>query len=448
MRQSTRRQVLSAGTAAAAALFTSGLSARPGTVSAATPPGPPGGVPALGGDFLWGVASSGFQTEGSAPNSNWTRYIGSGKADPYLQSVRFWDLYRDDIGRAAQLGVKVYRISIEWARVQPNPNGWNEQAFLGYDRVVDAIVAAGMRPMLTLDHWVYPGWAAARGGWRSPSMVSDWLTNARKVVSRYASRNPLWVTVNEPLAYIGAELRIGALRPDQSPMMRDRLAQAHNQIYDTIHQIQPGAMVTSNLGYVPADETKVNQPFVDRVADKLDFLGVDYYFGPDPGTTAAGSSAGAPGMWQLPLQTEGIYYALRHYARLFPNKPLYVVENGMPTQNGLPRADGYTRADHLRDTVYWLQRAKADGMNIIGYNYWSLTDNYEWGSYAPRFGLYTVNATLDPTLTRIPTDAVAAYTTLIRAGGVPAHYRPTRAPVRCSRVDPPSSCDSPVALAP
>jgi beta-glucosidase len=404
-------------------------------------------VPSLGSEFLWGVASSGFQTEGHAPDSNWTRYIATGKVEPYRDSVRFLDYYAGDIARAARLGIRVYRTSIEWARVQPNPDNWDEGAFAIYDRIVDTIIAAGLRPMLTLDHWVYPGWAAARGGWRNPGMVRDWLANARKVVSRFASRNPLWVTINEPAAYIGTELRIGALSRDEAPTMRDRLAQAHNAIYDTIHQIQPGAMVTSNLGFVPGAETRVNQPFVDRVAAKLDFLGVDYYSGPDAGTIATGSSAGAPGMWQLPLQTEGIYYALRHYATRYPGKPLYVVENGMATRNGAPRPDGYTRADHLRDTVYWLQRAKADGMNVIGYNYWSLTDNYEWGSYTPRFGLYTVDVDTDPTLTRRPTDAVAAYAALTRSGGVPAGYRPTRPPVPCSKVDPPSSCDKPVVLA-
>jgi beta-glucosidase len=94
--------------------------------------------------------------------------------------------------------------------------------------------------------------------------------------------------------------------------------------------------------------------------------------------------------------------------------------------------------------VFWLQRAKADGMNVIGYNYWSLTDNYEWGSYAPRFGLYTVDVRTDPSLTRRPTDAVGTYNQLIAAGGVPPGYRPVRAPSLCVLVDPPASCLSPL----
>ncbi|MFI5776243.1 family 1 glycosylhydrolase [Nocardia sp. NPDC051570] len=436
MRQSLHRRLLAAAAAVTALVAT-------GPVAAAAP-APAAELPSLGEQFLWGVAASGFQSEGRAPDSNWTRYIATGAVEPYHDSVRFLDRYTADIDRAARLGAKVFRISIEWARVQPNPDRWDDGAFSVYDAIVNAIEGAGMTPMLTLDHWVYPGWAADRGGWRQQGMVEDWLANARKVVGHFASRNPIWVTINEPGAYLGTERRIGAITDEQWPAAMDRMAQAHNAIYDEIHRIQPKALVTSNVGYVPGAETSVNQPFIDKVRDKLDFLGIDYYFGPDPGPQQGATAAGAPGMWNLPLQTEGIYYALRHYARQFPGKPLYVVENGMPTENDRPRPDQYSRADHLRDTIYWLQRAKADGMNVIGYNYWSLTDNYEWGSYAPRFGLFTVNVVDDPELVRRPTEAVEAFATLARAGGVPANYRPTRPPVPCSQVDPPDSCDNPV----
>jgi beta-glucosidase len=98
----------------------------------------------------------------------------------------------------------------------------------------------------------------------------------------------------------------------------------------------------------------------------------------------------------------------------------------MPTDDGKPRADGYTRSDHLRDHVYWVLRAKAEGVDVIGYNYWSLTDNFEWGSYRPRFGLYTVDVLDDPALARKPTDAVRTYREIIAADGLPAGYRPVR----------------------
>lgn len=111
----------------------------------------------------------------------------------------------------------------------------------------------------------------------------------------------------------------------------------------------------------------------------------------------------------------------------------------MPADNGKPRPDGYTRSQHLRDHLYWMQRAMAEGVRVIGYNYWSLTDNYEWGDYRPRFGLFTVDALSDPTLRRAPTPAVAAYRSTIAAGGVPANYEPVRKPAWCAFADP-STC--------
>ncbi|MBF6210492.1 glycoside hydrolase family 1 protein [Nocardia puris] len=438
MRSPTRRQILAAVAGATAAALV-------GMPTVHARPAPPTRIPPLGDDFLWGVASSGYQSEGDAPDSNWSRYVAQGKTtDPYLNTVDFHGRYRSDIGLAAQLGVRVYRIGIEWARVQPRPGEWDENGFRFYDNVIAAIRAAGMRPMLTLDHWVFPGWQVDRGGWRNQGIVDDWLANARRVVDRYARHDPLWVTFNEPLMYVLNEVRHGGLGPADVPAMHDRIAQAHNAIYDHIHRVHPGAMVTSNVAYIPAAEDVVNKPLIDKIAARLDYIGIDYYYGLSPDNLSG--TASFTELWKNPLQPEGIYYALEHYARAFPGKPLYIVENGIPTENGLPRADGYTRADNLRDTVYWLQRAKADGINLMGYNYWSLTDNYEWGSYTPRFGLYTVDVLTDPTLTRRPTDAVDAYKALIGAGGVPADYLPTRAPKDCSLVDALASCVAPLTL--
>ncbi|MEU1982224.1 family 1 glycosylhydrolase [Nocardia sp. NPDC019395] len=419
--------------------------------SAAAPHPAAAGLPRLDAGFLWGVASSGFQSEGHAPDSNWTRYIAANPGHDRLgNSADFYSRYESDIRQAADLGVRVFRIGIEWARLQPAPGVRDEQAFRFYDSVIAAIVRAGMRPMITLDHWVYPGWIADRGGWRSPTIVEDWLANMRSVVDRYAGLDPLWVAVNEPVTYISHEAGRGKA---DAPQMLDRIAQAHNSIYDYIHHVRPNALVTSNVGYVAGAEAQINGELLDRIGAHLDYVGIDYYWAYDPARTvieSLGRAIGSavppgPAIWDLPIRTEGIYFALRHYADRFPGKPLYIVENGMATDNGRPRADGYTRGAHLQDTVYWIQRAKADGINVIGYNYWSLTDNYEWGSFRPRFGLYTVDTTTDPGLTRRPTDAVATYTRTIAAGGVPGDYRPTRAPAPCFLIDPPNSCLRPVA---
>ncbi|WP_378738115.1 family 1 glycosylhydrolase [Nocardia brasiliensis] len=463
MRTWTRRAAVALAASTAALLVT-------GT-AVAVPPAPAAGVLGLGPGFLWGVAASGFQSEGhapdngvldagsldsdspgrtslenDAPDSNWLRYIERHpEFDRYRSAIDFYHRYAADIDLAKALGAKVFRMGIEWARLQPRSREeWDADGFRFYDAVIAKIIKSGLRPMVTLDHWVYPGWAFDRDGWDNPEMVQDWLANMRKVVDRYAARNPLWVTINEPVAYIMHEVRHNGT--DQHAM-EDRVAEAHNAIFDYIHEKRPDAQVTSNIGYVAGIDDQVNGPLFAKIRDRLDYIGVDYYFAFEPpnssppATVRSIAAVGAPGMWNLPLRTEGIYYAVKRYADMFPpGKPVYVVENGIPTENGAPRADGYTRSDHLRDTVYWLQRAKADGVNIIGYNYWSITDNYEWGSYNPRFGLYTVDVREDPSLTRRPTDAVATYTAVIAAGGVPGDYRPTRPPADCGVVDPTPGC--------
>lgn len=400
-------------------------------------------VEPLPAGFLWGVSGSGFQSEGNSPDSNWSRYAASGKTrDQVGTSVDFLHRYRDDIARARDLGSQVFRISVEWARLEPAPGQYDSAAWAFYDDVVATIRAAGMRPMITLDHWVYPGWAFDRGGWRHDAMATDWLANARRVVDRYAEFDPLWITINEPSAYAFQEIQVGGLGPMDLPAAMGRWVRVHRDIYDYIHSVQPDAQVSTNVAYFPVAESAVDTTFLNQVTDKLDFIGLDYYYSMSPTDLSYANAFTEP--WKVTPAPDGLYYALRHYAEAFPGRPLYVVENGMPTENGAPRADGYQRADHLADSVYWVQRAIDDGMNVIGYNYWSLTDNYEWGSYAPRFGMYSVDVKNDPTLTRVPTPAVDTYRTVIGQGGVAAEYRPVNPATWCSLVDAAASCLRPV----
>lgn len=394
----------------------------------------------LGPDFKWGVASSGFQAEGYSPDSNWNRYATSAKApDQIGNSVDFLHRYKDDIQLAKQMGVKVYRIGVEWARIEPKPGARSADGLAYYDDLLQSIVDAGMQPMITIDHWVYPGWEADRGGWKRAGMVDDWLKNAKFVVDRYAKYKPIWITINEPFAYFLREMKIGALTPLDLTAFADRLAKVHRAIYDYIHAHQPGAMVSSNVAYIPGLEPVLDGLFLNQFGKRLDFVGIDYYYSVSP-TQLRTLYSFVDQFWKADASADGIYYALQYYAQRFPKLPLYVVENSIPTEDHKPRSDGYLRADHLRDIVFYLQKAKAKGMKVMGYNYWSLTDNYEWGSYTPRFGLYTVDVKTDPTLARVPTPAVAAYRDIIANGGVPASYQPSRKPTVCSLVNGVVSC--------
>ncbi len=153
----------------------------------------------------------------------------------------------------------------------------------------------------------------------------------------------------------------------------------------------------------------------------MTFIGLDYYYRLD--TPEDFDNLLASRNWLVDMDPAGLYGAIKLYSVRFPGKPVFVTENGMATEDGRPRPDGYKRCHHLADHVQQVQRAVADGIDVPGYLYWSITDNYEWGELHSRFGLYTVDIATDPALRRKPTDAVASYRGIVERRGVPEGYR-------------------------
>jgi len=431
----SRRRFLGAAGAGlgAAGLGASGLlrGAPPAAAAPAsrwTVPAPVRGWPE---GFRFGAAGSGFQVEGSNPDSNWRRYVrresAAGKVDPVRDSVDFFHRYREDVKLAAGMGLNAFRLGIEWARVEPQRGRIDQAALAFYDDVIDTVVAHGMTPMITMVHYVYPGWLADRGGFVNPAALGDFERFARLITRRYADRCSMWITFNEPLVFVNHELEIGELDPADSATFLDNIVRAHRIAYRLAHQANPRARVALNEAFLPAVTPITDGLFLDRVTEYLDFIGIDYYY------TASldNLTAAYAGMGDFPSvrpQPDGLYQALHHYHRRYPGRPLYVVENGMPTDNGRPRADGYTRGEFIEDSLFWVQRARGEGIPVVGYNHWSITDNYEWGSYDSRFGLYRVDVLTDPALTRRPTSGVAAYRRAAASGGPRLSYRPAIAP--------------------
>jgi beta-glucosidase len=222
---------------------------------------------------------------------------------------------------------------------------------------------------------------------------------------------------------------LGRLGPVAALRMARHLVEAHRATYDLIHRLDARARVSSNLiwfgeqGLARLAQRVSDALFMNQIADKMDYVGFDYYY---RWSKPLDFVRVTKEPWRLGLAPRGMYLALKLLAARYPHLPLLITETGMSTDNGKPRADGHTRERVLTDTVYWMQRAMAEGVPVEGYMVWSLTDNYEWGSYAPRFGLYTVDVLTDPTLTRRPTAAVPVYRDIIRRGGVAPGYAPRR----------------------
>ena len=377
--------------------------------------------------FIWGVSASGYQSEGGNVDSNWDRYNAeTPKQDRYGISVDFRRRYRQDIALAKQLGVNTFRIGINWARVEPREGEFDEAELAYYDDVVRSMLELGIEPLITLDHFVYPGWIDRLGAWTNPKTPEYFVRFSDLIARRYQRQVRLWLTFNEAGFFVMIEKKYRKLDRAGAGAMSKHLISAHRQVYDLIHALRPDAMVSSNV--VCCGEGAISwflqrytdKLFLDGVLDKLDCIAIDYYY---RGVSLALLKGR---MWEVDLAPDGLYRALKRYARKYPKLPILIAENGMPTLNAQPRADGVTRSEALRNCVYWTQRAVAEGVAVIGYMYWSLTDNFEWGSYGPRFGLYTVDVLTDPKLARVPTDAVETYRTLIRERGVPASHQPRR----------------------
>ncbi len=379
--------------------------------------------------FLWGVSASAFQSEGQHCASNWQEYTDSGQEEPYLRAVDFRHRYKDDIALAARLGTNTFRFGINWACVEPAPGVFDEAQLAYYDDVVRTIVENGMQPLPTFHHFVLPKWVMDQGAWTNQRTVDDFVGYATKLVEHFAASTKYWLIFNEPICDIVIGVSHNEMGPLDVPLVAARMAEAHERVYDVIHAARPDAMVSTNLcesNLPTVSSLAVDQLFTNRfiAAKKLDMVAIDVYYRQDSTSIQFLASGGKP--WTVRQIPYAMYEQLKTYHDRYPSLPLFVSENGMPTDNGQPRPDGLSRGDHLRDNVYWMQKAIAEGINVIGYSYWSLTDNYEWGSYRPRFGLYTVDAVTDPTLTRRPTDAVEAYRCVIADGGVPKDYRPVR----------------------
>jgi beta-glucosidase len=371
------------------------------------------------GGFHFGVATSGFQSEGSAPDSNWRRYASDPRWGhrPVRDSVDFLHRFKEDVALARGLGVNTFRFSVEWARVVPRRGVVDEAALAFYDALFDEVAAQGMTPMVTLLHFVVPGWVADEGGLTDDRIVEAFTDFVRLVGQRYRQRGVWWLTLNEATHFLTLERRHGAVPDDGVASAKERLVRMHARAFEVLHAVDPGAPVSTNVVWEPAPASWVDDWLFDRVRDRIDYVAFDYYYSVTWDLSVVHAARGE--FWKVRFTPGALLEALREYAKRAPGLPLYVVENGMATDDGRPRRDGVTRSRHLTEHFRAVQQALGEGLPVVGFNVWSLTDNYEWGDYRNRFGLYTVDVEADRTLRRRPTDAVETYRALIEARGVP-----------------------------
>lgn len=412
-----------------------GLPAQ-GAAELARAKGVPGAEQPFPKGFLWGVATAGYQYEGHDTTSNWAAWETAGRAkEKSGPAIDHYHRFAEDLELARGMGLNAFRMSLEWSRIEPQRGQIDPEAVAHYHAVIDNALARGLTPVVTLSHFSYPAWLDAPlgggpGGWQSAETLVEFRRFVALAAREYGGKVRYWITLNEPntLAINGYLLGIfppGKRNPMAYREVLDRMIQAHRLAYAELHAVRPDARVSLNPfvftqrssseaeGFNP-DDTALLDGAMGRGASAsptLDYVAFDYYYPVSPGDLPK-----IPHHDRWSVYPEGMYWVCKElYARY--RLPLFVAENGMATDGDRPRPDHWTRSAFIVNHLAQLRRAMAEGIPVLGYMHWSLADNYEWGSFAPRFGLFAIDRR-DTSLTRLRTEAVDTYQAIATANGL------------------------------
>ncbi|MDE2275771.1 MAG: beta-glucosidase, partial [Burkholderiales bacterium] len=421
-------------------------------------------------DFVWGVATSAFQIEGAADEdgrgeSIWDRFcrVPGAIADASDGRVACDHYHRwaEDLDLVAGLGVNAYRFSVSWPRVRPDGRGaWNEAGLDFYERLVDGLLARGVQPYLTLNHWDLPEALQAQGGWAQRDTVPRFVEYALGMHRRLGDRVAAITTHNEPwvMAVLGHETGIFApgIRHRATAMQAaHHLLLSHGQAVQALRaegcraklgivlNLSPVQPATDSepdraaarledgkllrwymdplfkaqypldiLHHLGADAPRVAAGDLADIATPMDFLGLNYY---------SRSVVSAAGPWDVhtsgnpitdmgwEVYPQGLTELLLRLHRDYPVPPLFVTENGGAFKDLLQdgRVHDADRTAYIAAHIDAVGEALRQGVPMAGYMVWSLLDNFEWASgYAKRFGIVHVDYA---TQQRTPKDSALWY---------------------------------------
>lgn len=229
-------------------------------------------------DFLWGVAAAALQIEGGAAPGERGRTVWDAfcdepgrvfAGDSLAIACDHFHRYPEDVALISDLGAKAYRLSINWSRVLPDGDGRVHEAGLDfYDRVIDALLARGIQPWVTLFHWDFPLELYHRGGWLNRRSV-NWFENFSGIVAeRLGDRVQHWMTLNEPQVFLGVGHSEGRHAPGVNLSMPDFLRATHHALCAhgvAVKAIREHAKLKPVIGWAP--HAAVPFPISNREAD-------------------------------------------------------------------------------------------------------------------------------------------------------------------------------------
>jgi beta-glucosidase len=362
-------------------------------------------------DFIWGAATAAAQIEGAAdtdgkgrsiwdvycdePGKVWQNHTCATACDHYNR-------WQEDIALMRGIGLGAYRFSVSWPRVMPGGTGTVNAAGLDfYDRLVDALLEAGIAPWCTLFHWDLPHELHCRGGWLNPDSPRWFADYTAVVAERLAGRVAGWMTFNEPQCFVG----LGYERGEHAPGFRlpfhellrmgHHILLAHGRSVQALRAANPAAKVGfaphavvfmpardnpadiaaarsrmfafnkktcwSNtwwadpmfLGHYPDDMLALCEgempPFTNDdmalIAQPLDYFGVNLYAGTYVMADAEGNPRDLPWSPNVPLNAfkfvvtpEAMHWGTRFYHERY-KKPVLITENGVSCTDW-PSRDG------------------------------------------------------------------------------------------------------------
>lgn len=352
--------------------------------------------------FLWGASTSAMQVEGGIENNDWAEAIRQGKAPDMGLACDYYNRYEEDYDIAVSLRHNAHRFSVEWARVEPEEGVFDEQELQHYRDMVAALKKRNLEPFVTVWHFSLPLWFVRSGGFDRSDAPQIFARYAQKVTEALGSDVTFYMTINEPLVWVGEHGKIlgassGPLNPIRYISQFKALIRAHNAAYKAMKEVAPSAQVgiakhqfsfvgTNPLGNLVASLARYfwNRIFLNGIKEHQDFIGVQFYQrlffwqSKKEEREAEKSDIG----WQL--HPSAIYDTLKEAARY--NVPLYVTEAGIADEHDT------WRAEYIRGTLWGVHKALSEGVDVRGFFYWTLLDNYEFKEgFTMKFGLVHVD---------------------------------------------------------
>jgi beta-glucosidase len=372
-----------------------------------------------------GVATAATQIEGGNRQNTWYDWFLKGHikdgSDPSI-ATNHYELYAEDAKLMREMGIEIYRLGIEWARLEPENGVFDESEFQHYKNELRLLKDYGIEPLVTLHHFTDPLWFAEMGAFENPACIDIFLRFVKKVVEEFRDLSSEYITINEPNVYAVYGWFFGDFPPGKKSFnatfkVLNNLCECHVKAYRLIHELREKMGYSdTKVGYahhmrvfVPKNrgnlfhractpilrrlfQSAISKSFLTgracaplrsvRGAGKgpfCDFHAVNYY------SRSAVSGFKEEYLENVPVNDlgweiypEGIAMTARELYKLAP-LPIYITENGT-----CDNEDAY-RSRYICEHIEALCKS---GLPVKRYYHWCFTDNFEWNDgFSARFGI-------------------------------------------------------------